>query len=80
MTSARSPGPLRNSRSPNCQTATEIIPSAKTDPAEKLADQTATALRLEQLRRSYRPLLDAIATQGVERNDIVLLWTFLIMN
>jgi hypothetical protein len=65
---------------PNCQTTTEIIPSTKTDPAERLADQTATALRLEQLRRSYKPVLDAISTQGVERDDIVLLWTFRIMN
>jgi hypothetical protein len=65
---------------PNCQATTEIIPSTKTDPAERLADQTATALRLEQLRRAYRPVLNAIADQGVERNDIVLLWTFRIMN
>lgn len=65
---------------PNCQTATEIIPSTKTDPAEKLADQTASALRLEQLRRAYKPLLDALETQNVNRDDVVLLWTFRIMN
>ncbi|HEX8701698.1 MAG TPA: hypothetical protein VF815_22915 [Myxococcaceae bacterium] len=65
---------------PNCQTATEIIPSTETDPAAKLADQTAKALQLEQLRRAYRPLLDALEQQGVVRNDVVLLWTFRIMN
>jgi hypothetical protein len=65
---------------PNCQATTEIIPSTETDPAKRLEDQTATALRLEQLRRAYRPLLDAISSQGVERNDIVLLWTFRIMD
>jgi hypothetical protein len=65
---------------PNCQATTEIIPSTKTDPAEKLADQTASALRLEQLRRAYRPLLDALETQNVQREDVVLVWTFRIMN
>jgi hypothetical protein len=65
---------------PNCRATTEIIPSTETDPAKRLEDQTATALRLEQLRRAYAPLLDAISKQGVERNDIVLLWTFRIMN
>jgi hypothetical protein len=71
---------------PNCLTATEIIPSAETDPAARLADQTASALRLEQLRRSYRPVLDALVEQDkaqggeLKREDIVLMWTFRIMN
>ncbi|HYI01716.1 hypothetical protein [Hyalangium sp.] len=64
----------------DCAPTTDLIPSAKTDPAERLADQTASALRLETLRRSYKPLLDAVAAQGVKREDIVLLWTFRIMN
>ncbi len=64
----------------DCRPTTDLIPSTKTDPAERLADQTASALRLEQLRRSYKPLLDALETQGVKREDIVLLWTFRIMN
>jgi hypothetical protein len=65
---------------PNCQPTTDIIPSDKQDPAERIKDQTASALRLEQLRRAYKPLLDAIETQGVKRDDLVLLWTFRIMN
>ncbi|MBN1208903.1 MAG: hypothetical protein JXB05_28855 [Myxococcaceae bacterium] len=65
---------------PNCQSTTDLIPSDEEDPAERIKDQTASALRLEQLRRSYAPLLDAVASQGVEREDIVLLWTFRIMN
>jgi hypothetical protein len=65
---------------PDCRASTDLIPSTKEDPAERIADQTATALRLEQLRRSYKPVLDAVASQGVKREDIVLLWTFRIMN
>jgi len=65
---------------PDCRASTDLIPSTKTDPAERIKDQTASALRLEQLRRAYRPLLDAVAAQGVTRSDIVLLWTFRIMN
>jgi hypothetical protein len=65
---------------PDCKTATDLIPSAQVDLGERLKEQTATALQLEQLRRAYRPLLDAIADQGVNRDDIVLLWTFRIMN
>jgi hypothetical protein len=65
---------------PDCRASTDLIPSTKTDPAERIKDQTASALRLEQLRRAYKPLLDAVAAQGVNRSDIVLLWTFRIMN
>ncbi|MCP3105187.1 hypothetical protein LZ198_40595 [Myxococcus sp. K15C18031901] len=66
---------------PTCSTATELIPSVKTDPAERLADQTNSALRLEQVRRAYAPLLDAaVAKFGVAREDIVLAWTFSVVN
>ncbi len=65
---------------PDCRSATSLIPSDEEDPAKRIEDQTASALQLEQLRRSYKPLLDALATQGVERDNIVLLWTFRIMN
>ena len=50
----------------DCRASTDLIPSTKTDPADRIKDQTATALRLEQLRRSYKPLLDALAAQGVQ--------------
>lgn len=65
---------------PDCLPTTDIIPSDVEDPAARIRDQTATALRLETLRRAYRPLLDAVATQGVNREDIVLLWTFRVMD
>ncbi|WP_224244924.1 hypothetical protein [Hyalangium gracile] len=65
---------------PDCEAATDLIPVESTDPAEQLEERTASALQLEQLRRSYKPLLDALAAQGVNRQDIVLLWTFRIMN
>jgi hypothetical protein len=80
---ARSPEPLvtcEDLTAPNCQTATELIPSTETDPAARLADQTASALRLEQLRRAYKPLLEALENQGVKREDVALMWTFSIVN
>jgi dienelactone hydrolase len=66
---------------PDCRPTTEIIPSTETDPAARLADQTRSALRLEQLRRGYAPLLNQFVEQfGVARKDIVLMWTFTIMD
>jgi len=66
---------------PTCRTATELIPSAETDPARRLADQTNSALRLEQLRRGYAPILDLAAKKfSVKREDIVLAWTFSIVD
>ncbi|MFL5345664.1 MAG: hypothetical protein ACJ8AT_12790, partial [Hyalangium sp.] len=65
---------------PDCKPTTDLIPAESTDPVEHLKEQTASALQLEQLRRAYAPLLDAVANQGVKREDIVLLWTFRIMN
>ncbi|WIG93684.1 hypothetical protein [Myxococcus sp. SDU36] len=68
-------------QAPDCQTATELIPSTVTEPAARLADQTASALRLEQLRRGYAPILNLVSEQfSVKREDIVLLWTFSIMD
>ncbi|WP_171818376.1 hypothetical protein [Pyxidicoccus fallax] len=66
---------------PNCRAATEIIPATETDPARRLAQQTAIALQLEQLRRNYAPVLDEAARKfSIQREDIVLAWTFTIMN
>ncbi|WP_163991714.1 hypothetical protein [Pyxidicoccus caerfyrddinensis] len=66
---------------PNCRAATELIPATATEPAARIAEQTATALRLEQLRRSYAPVIDAVADKfTLKRDDIVLLWTFTVMN
>ncbi len=66
----------------DCRPTVDIIPSNKADPAEKLQDQTASALRLEQLRRGYAPLIDALAAPplSVERTSIPILWTFSIVD
>ncbi|MHA7627510.1 hypothetical protein [Corallococcus sp. M7] len=67
--------------SPDCGPATELIPSTETDPAKRLADQTAKSLQLEQLRRGYADVFNkALAPQGFKREDIVLIWTFSIVN
>ncbi len=63
--------------SPTCAPTTEVIPSRITgDAAGRLADQTASALRLEVLRRKYAPVLDAFIAAGVARQDIALAWSF----
>ncbi|RYZ45843.1 MAG: hypothetical protein EOO72_03305, partial [Myxococcaceae bacterium] len=67
--------------SPDCGPTTELIPSTETDPARRLADQTAKSLQLEQLRLGYKQVFDkALAPQGFKREDIVLIWTFSILN
>ncbi|RKH31717.1 hypothetical protein D7Y13_17845 [Corallococcus praedator] len=65
---------------PDCAPATEIIPSTETDPAKRLADQTASAVQLEQLRRGYAPLIEGLVKKGFKREDVVLLWTFTILD
>jgi fermentation-respiration switch protein FrsA (DUF1100 family) len=65
---------------PDCRSRTDIIPSRKTDPVERLADQNASALRLEQLRRGSRELIRAAAGPGGKPEDVVLLWTYRIMD
>jgi hypothetical protein len=66
----------------NCLPAVDIIPSTQTDPDAKLKDQTAKALQLEQLRRGYAPILDALAGAPfkVDRKDIPIVWTFSIVD
>ncbi|WP_224362714.1 hypothetical protein [Hyalangium versicolor] len=65
---------------PDCAATTDLIPVESHDPAEQIKERNAAALQLEQLRRAYSPLLDALVAKGVKREDIVLLWTFTIMN
>lgn len=63
--------------SADCRPTTEIIPSdVKDDQANRLADQTKSAVLLETLRRKYKPAVDALISSGVARNDIAILWTF----
>jgi hypothetical protein len=64
----------------DCKPTVDIIPSSEKDPAARIADQTAKAKQLEVLRRKYAPLLDAIAATGVPRGDIVMAWTFTIVD
>jgi hypothetical protein len=64
----------------NCKPAVDIIPAHSHDPAERLAEQTAAALRLEQLRLGYKPILDALTAQGKPRETIPIVWTFSIVN
>ncbi|RKH70021.1 hypothetical protein [Corallococcus aberystwythensis] len=80
---ASSPKPLvtcEDLTSPDCAPATEIIPSTETDAAKRLADQTASALQLEQLRRGYAPIIEGLVAKGIKREDVVLVWTFSIVN
>jgi hypothetical protein len=64
----------------DCRPTVDIIPSSEKDPAARLVDQTAKAKQLEALRRKYAPLLDAIAATGIPRGDIVVAWTFTIVD
>jgi hypothetical protein len=64
-----------------CRPTVDIIPSDKFDPHEKFADQVAKAKRLEQLRKGYAPLIEAVANgRRVQKSDIPLLWTFTTLN
>jgi hypothetical protein len=63
--------------SSTCAPTTGLIPSSvQNDDAARLADQTATALKLEVLRRKYKPVVDAVIATGVAREDLALAWTF----
>jgi hypothetical protein len=66
----------------NCAPAIDIIPSTQTDPDAKFKDQTAKAIQLEQLRRGYAPILDALgaAPLAIPRKDIPIVWTFTIVD
>ncbi len=62
--------------SSDCRPAVDVIPSDKTDPAQRLRDQTTTALGAERLRRLYAPVLDALEAKGIPRADVPIAWTF----
>ncbi|MEA2752249.1 MAG: hypothetical protein QOI41_6392 [Myxococcales bacterium] len=68
--------------SPTCQPAVDVIPSNVSDPAQKLAQQTATAIQLEQLRRGLAPLLAALTAPplSIPRANIPIVWTFTIID
>jgi hypothetical protein len=65
---------------PDCRPAVDVIPSNLTDPGQRLQDQTAKAIQLEQLRRLYAPILDALGQAGTPRANIPIAWTFSIVD
>lgn len=67
---------------PDCRPTVDVIPTDKIDLGEQLAEQTASAIQLEQIRRGYAPLLDALAAPplSVERANIPIVWTFTIVD
>jgi len=66
--------------SPDCAPTVDVIPSTEADPAARAKDQTQKAIQLEQVRRGYAPLLDALAARGIPRENIPVLWTFSIID
>lgn len=68
--------------SPQCVLAVDVIPSAETDPGQRLADQTAKALLLEQVRLETMPLLErAERLIGLaDATSIPMAWSFTIID
>lgn len=64
----------------NCAPTVDVLPSNLTDPAARLAQQTAEAIQLEQIRRTYDLILTGLETAGHARSDVALLWTFTIVD
>jgi pimeloyl-ACP methyl ester carboxylesterase len=63
-----------------CRSVTNIIPSTEKDPAARMKDQAAKALRLEALRVRYAPVLELLEGRGIPRQDVALVWTFTVMS
>ncbi len=63
----------------DCRPTVDVIPSSKTDFAERLEDLTTKA---KQLRRGYAPILDALAAAplSVDRSAIPIVWTLSIVD
>jgi hypothetical protein len=67
--------------SPACTLAVDVIPSTKSDPAERFADQLQKARSLETLRRQYAPLLAQIEhLTGLAIAQIPMVFTFTIVD
>lgn len=79
----------------SCLATTDLLPPRTADggitlddggildtsrPADYIRGQGATAALLEGLRLHYKPTLDALASSGVARTDVAVLWTFGITN
>lgn len=66
---------------PDCRPTVDVIPSKEREPAARLAEQTAAAKQLEQVRRGYDALLTALeAKNNLPRANVPLLWTFTIVD
>lgn len=65
-------------RSANSLVTCADLTAADCRSVTSLIDDNASAVRLEQLRRSYAPLFESLAAQGIPREQVVLLWTFTI--
>lgn len=67
--------------SPDCKATTDVIPSSANDPVERLADQTQKAIQLEKVRRLVvAPLIENLEALNVDRNDLVLAWSFRVVS
>ncbi|HEY3445661.1 MAG TPA: hypothetical protein VGK67_04810 [Myxococcales bacterium] len=74
--------------SPACKVKTSVIPTDAKEASERLADQTAKALQLEQLRLGLKPMFDGMEnppagscppgtqTCSLPRSLVALAWTF----
>ena len=65
-------------RSENALVTCEDLTAADCRRRTTLLPDDASAVRLEQLRRSYAPLFAMLGSQGVERESVVQMWTFTI--
>jgi hypothetical protein len=68
--------------SAQCKPAVDVIPSASTDPAARLKEQTAKAIQLERIREGYAqilPQIEALANASAPAG-IPILWTFTIVD
>lgn len=66
--------------SPDCHPTVDVIPSQEGDPAARAQDISRKAVQLEQIRRGYAPLLDALEARGIPRTNVPVLWTFSIID
>jgi hypothetical protein len=63
-----------------CRATTHLIPSTQQDAVARMKEQAGTALRLEELRLRYAPVLDTLEGRGISRDDVALLWTFKVVS
>jgi len=73
--------PQGAARTPDtCRATTDLIPATQQEATARRKEQAATALRLEELRLRYAPVLDSLEARGIPRQDVALLWTFKVVS